>query len=496
MSDSNTLKNIKKIKRKRKTILLLDSFDEASKAMDDYENYMQTLCNETKFFYKIVMTCRTQFFPNSDKEPKVTGNIKVGVGKKNIEFEKYYILPFNNSEIETYLKKKYNHFFEKKKFERAHELVLRCPKLMVRPMLLSYIDDLIDDWKVEYNTVYEIYDKLVSKWIEREALYKNSLLHVFSEKVAEYMYHNNTVHIEENDIMKLCKEYNIDLRSIEAKSRSLLNRNANGLYKFAHTSFLEFFLSKKAFKKEEFRKRIISNGFNKHDMLEFFIKEKSLAYLHDFLQDNSKKLKSGIFRYLTFPEADLSGENIIDCTFEGCIFSKINFKFLSFDNVNFVDSDLGESIFLEVDLQNTKFANVDLRKCKFHNVHFENANFEGSNLKGINLRKADLRKASLSGAILEDVDFTGAYLSGLDLSNINFQSAKFVFADLINSNLVNSNLTQADLRGAKLNASIWYESDIQKSLSQLKVADFTYLMISENNELKRVERYEVFLNKD
>ena len=67
----------------------------------------------------VVVTCRTQFFPNREKEPKITGNIKFGVGKKNIEFEKYYISPFNDREILKYLEKKYIYFFQKEKFERA-----------------------------------------------------------------------------------------------------------------------------------------------------------------------------------------------------------------------------------------------------------------------------------------------------------------------------------------------------------------------------------------
>lgn len=392
----------------------------------------------------------------------------------------------------------------------------------------------------------------------------DNLLYVFSEKIAEYMYLNKTIYIDAAEILNLCREYHINLRSIEAKSRSLLNRNANGLYKFAHKSILEFFLCRKAFKEEEFRKLIFSNGFSGYDMLKLFLKEKSFDNLREILQKNHMRLESKDFRYLILSEVDLSGMNIINCRFEGCIFDKADFTGSRLAYVNFVMSHLQEADFFGARFRNIRFLNVNLRKCGFRNIDTENtvfsgadleaAQLEGADLKGINLRKANLRMASLSwtalkgadlrgadmtGAILintdlreaslngvdfrqiylhyskspyfieynddrldldydferslEGADMTSANLSGCNLSNINFQSAKLVFADLSNSILLNSNLIQADLTGANLNASIWYQSDIQKVLPELKKADFTYLNIKKDSELEKIERNELFL---
>ena len=71
------------------------------------------------------------------------------------------------------------------------------------------------------------------------------------------MYFNKTVYIKVSEIQKNCEEYGIQLSDLEAKSRSLLNRNANGIYKFAHKSILEFILAKKAIKDAQFRKVIV-----------------------------------------------------------------------------------------------------------------------------------------------------------------------------------------------------------------------------------------------
>ena len=65
------------------TILLLDGFDEDKYAVEDYVNRLIEICNETELFYKVIITCRTQFFSDSDSEPKyVGGKIKFGIGKK------------------------------------------------------------------------------------------------------------------------------------------------------------------------------------------------------------------------------------------------------------------------------------------------------------------------------------------------------------------------------------------------------------------------------
>ncbi|NDO49579.1 hypothetical protein FMM75_09235 [Lachnospiraceae bacterium MD335] len=178
---------IRRIEEKSKTILLLDGFDEDTHAINDYINRMNIICDETELFYKIIITCRTQFFPNRDSEPKYMGKIKFGTGNKSVEFIKYYISPFNEKEVNLYLKKKYNYIFERKKIERSQKIINNCPYLMVRPMLLSYIDDLLLDKTVKYEYTYEIYKELVLKWIQRESV-KNELLYEFSEKVAEYMF--------------------------------------------------------------------------------------------------------------------------------------------------------------------------------------------------------------------------------------------------------------------------------------------------------------------
>jgi len=207
LGHENLITYIKDIKDKPNTILLLDAFDEDKYAIEDYNERLKAICNETELFYKVIITCRTQFFPNSNSEPKYTGKLKFGTGNKRIEFVKYYISPFDDQEIDKYLKKKYNRFFKKNKIKRAKALIARCYNLMIRPMLLSYIDDLLEDKKRQYEYTYEIYSQLVYKWIDRDSINDNNELYNFSDKVAEYMYINKTVYISQHQFTSFFKHF-------------------------------------------------------------------------------------------------------------------------------------------------------------------------------------------------------------------------------------------------------------------------------------------------
>lgn len=312
-------------------------------------------------------------------------------------------------------------------------------------MLLSYMDDLIENHEKTYDNVYEIYDQLVSKWIEREALKNNKLLYEFSEKVAEYMYFNKTVYIGGEEIENLCKKYNIKLRSIEAKSRSLLNRNASGAYKFAHKSILEFFLYKKAYEELEFRKVIMTNGLSGYEMLIYFIKEKSLDFLENLLKDNPRTLKSVFFECIILPKVDFSRLDIIDCNFEGCIFTEVNFAGALLYNVNLSNSYLEKANFVGANIKEANMKKAILKKCEFRDAVLEGTDLEGADLEGarieranlmkVNLKKTNLSKASLSWANLFEANLIGAVMKETILINTNFRRACLRGIDLSKSYL-------------------------------------------------------------
>ena len=132
---------------------------------------------------------------------------------------------------------------------------------MVRPMLLSYIDYLVDG-NQHYSTTYEIYEALIKKWIEREGdkrehLYLNreklkKNLHKYSQLVAVKIYEKR----KEANSLQLSKadatDVNVELEDYQMTGQSLLTRDAENNWKFAHKSILEFFLAKEASEKIDF----------------------------------------------------------------------------------------------------------------------------------------------------------------------------------------------------------------------------------------------------
>ncbi|MDX1942580.1 MAG: hypothetical protein SFU99_18590 [Saprospiraceae bacterium] len=288
--------------QKKDTIILLDAFDEDNAAVQDYQKRMKELLELVGDFREIVITCRTQFFPSQHEEPHETGYVTFGGHPKAIQFQKLYISVFSDKDIKRYLAKRYNilNFFTWEKLRRAHEIVQRSPNLMVRPMLLSHIEDLVkSDKKFEYS--YELYEVMIDKWLDREANKPGIIekygsqesfkqkLYEFSQKLAVDLYENREkrggLFIPKDE--KFGKKEGLQLEDIESqetaelsegekRSRSLLNRNAAGYYKFSHKSILEYFLALEFIDNPTFFK---SFNFNGMEAAKRFLDEFAVQFL-------------------------------------------------------------------------------------------------------------------------------------------------------------------------------------------------------------------------
>ncbi|MFD0750460.1 NACHT domain-containing protein [Mucilaginibacter calamicampi] len=275
LGSQTSLDRITKIPDKNNTILLLDAFDEDIKAIRDYKSRMVEILDVVKDFRKVVFTCRTQFFPHKDEEPTDTNDITFG---ENIQhkIQKLYLSAFDNRDITKYLFKKYGlNIF---KFLRAYSLIKKSPSLMFRPMLLTYVDDLLAGQHV-YRFSYEMYEVLIDKWINREAqkpaiLNRHSnfnysdALRQFSNSLAINLYRERDkrqgYYISIEDLRELSRKIlDFEFLSIDDKTgRSLLNRNSNGQFKFSHKSILEYFLAAEVFDNPRFLKDFDFRGMD------------------------------------------------------------------------------------------------------------------------------------------------------------------------------------------------------------------------------------------
>ena len=267
MGYPNILEDIEKIKDKENTILLLDAFDEDFEAIKDHEKRLNEILSKVYKFREIVITCRTQFFPSEKEEPDRTGYF-TGGERGQYKFEKNYLSVFDEKDIKRYLRKRFS-FFQFKKRKIAKQIADKSPTLVVRPMLLSHIEDLVKSNK-SYEFSFQIYEELIDRWIEREAnkpkvsklfgdeANAKKCLRSFSENLAIYLYENREKHggyflpkgekFDEKliDILNI-RDVEVGFLENIAKGKSLLNRDAAGNYKFSHKSVLEYFLAKKFF---------------------------------------------------------------------------------------------------------------------------------------------------------------------------------------------------------------------------------------------------------
>lgn len=268
----DVLQKLRSISNPRNSILLLDAFDEDPNAITNYRLRMEAILDTVQEFREVIITCRTQFFPSEEEEPRETHILKFGGEKGTHEFTKLYLSPFNSSDVHRYLCLRYGRW----RFTtrgRASRIAAMCPSLIVRPMLLNYMDDLCQP-NLQYRFTYDVYAQLITRWIQREARrkptrerehYARNLL-AFSQKLAirlyELQHSTGGPHIDRADIESFAIDNGVQLDDLDLRSRSLLNRNGKGQYKFAHKSILEYFLACEWFEGSDFFPRTSDVGMD------------------------------------------------------------------------------------------------------------------------------------------------------------------------------------------------------------------------------------------
>jgi hypothetical protein len=240
-----------KIAQPQRTVLLLDALDEDVMAVHDHVARLADIMQWTKQFHRVVLTCRTQFFPRDEEITPETGILKSGPRTDGMSpqftFYKIYLTPFSDQQVQIYLDRRFP-IWRKKWRKEAHNIVSQAPNLIVRPMLLAYVQDLIHS-KKSIKTSFQIYEQMVEAWVEREQRKgtEKDKLRTFSEKLAVELFFYRADHggerIAKEQIGVLAQMNGIDLELWQLTGRSLLNRDAVGNYKFAHRSILEYLVA-------------------------------------------------------------------------------------------------------------------------------------------------------------------------------------------------------------------------------------------------------------
>ncbi len=306
------VERIKTIKEEeaKNTILLLDGLDEDPyilskdpKISDDeaFVARLNRIASNSIRFCDVVITCRTQYFPQEEKHDYVLNIRKPGGGY--YKMNKYYLFPFSDKEVGKYLNKKYGRlkFWNWPKKEKAKALVRNSHKLMSRPMLLSYLDDLVLEEK-NYRFSFQIYETLIEKWLTRESekWKRNDEQEKFRESLRQLaratalqIYENwrttGVLHLAKGEAEQIAKAHNLELNPDEVKGKSLLTCDPLLNWKFAHKSILEYFLAKECVADWSFA---LSFNFSSMDMAKHFYME-MVPYFNAL---NFVKVKGGTFQ--------------------------------------------------------------------------------------------------------------------------------------------------------------------------------------------------------
>ena len=258
LANESFKEKIQAIDNPKNTILLLDALDENPQAISDYESFIKDLETLIEPFRMVVVTCRTQFFPDEEHELKESKLKSYGAKKGFYAYTRHYISPFSDENVKKYLRKRYGLKFRKRK--AARRIINQCVSFTHRPLLLSYVDDLLKE-KTNYDTTLRVYEVLIDKWLDRETSRQNdpeeakTKLNKFLQAAAVRMNENfsrSGYCIENAEVDEIISGLGLNMMDYQFKGRSLLNRDAQGLWKFSHKSFLEFFLAKERFENESF----------------------------------------------------------------------------------------------------------------------------------------------------------------------------------------------------------------------------------------------------
>jgi hypothetical protein len=113
-------------------------------------------------------------------------------------------------------------------------------------MLLSYIQNLVQA-KKEIKYAFEVYEVIVKEWLRWEVENKRLALDAtqllgFSHNLAACLFAQGRNRISLDELREIARDFSVDLTVEEVQQRSLLNRDAEGNWKFAHRSIEEYLL--------------------------------------------------------------------------------------------------------------------------------------------------------------------------------------------------------------------------------------------------------------
>jgi uncharacterized protein YjbI with pentapeptide repeats len=310
--------------------------------------------------------------------------------------------------------------------KKASELVDKIPPLAARPKLLAHITDIIKG-SGNIETSCQLYEVMIEAWLDRESdRVDKKALRTFCELLAVDLFVNGKRRGQERatkaKLLQLARQCKVSLEGLELRKESLLHRDTNGYYKFAHRSIMEFLFVKRWLKGDNPVRQVVLT-----DQMGKFLAEMNLC------------------------EIDLVGANLSKTDLSGADFRGVNLSDAYLSESNLLGANLLGADLSGADLSRTILSGGNLRRVDLTGVYLRRADVSKADLWGANLSGADLRWADLSGADLRETNLCGANLQKTKIDNATQIYAKWRLVwEIINHKIEDRNFFRADLSGANL----------------------------------------------
>jgi WD40 repeat protein len=388
------------------TVLLLDALDEDNAAIANFAHRFGELVKLAGKFRAVVVTCRTQFLTDVASVldrivlPPLNGPMSLSAMPDG-DVQYLYLSPFSDAQVKKYIASLRFPFWRRRALRaRARQTAERFKDLMARPLLLKFIQVLaVAPEEPKYS--FQAYRIIVKSWLEFERSTKKRLtippekLLGFSEEFAVSLFSTGRDRAPAAELQSMAKRFGVGPVFREVRERSLLHNDAEGNWKFAHRSIMEY-LVVVATSKLKAPKPWTGKPWT--DQMRKFAREMLV----------SRECKC-------LPGADLDG---------------IDLK--------------------GVDLSSVDLSGANLSGANLTNSRLSGTNLSGANLHGLDLRGFDLSSVDLSGADLRGVKLNDARLNGTNLRDANLTEACLVNASLDRANLRGACLDRTDLSGVDL----------------------------------------------
>jgi formylglycine-generating enzyme required for sulfatase activity len=251
-----------------RTVLLLDSLDEDPEAHRDAEGAEKRLLDllpRIARFHRVLITCRTQFFPEIARHfTTLPGHFVVGPYECALK----YLALFDDVQVEKYLRKCFppgpvgralrtvipGLRIGEAHLEKALEAARSMDSLQMRPLLLSHIHDFITEdgqERLDFRNRYVVYHRLVDRWLARDAAEKAGIPLEEGWRMAIRL----ALHLLRTGLTSIHRDQLSRIRGLEQvprfqiEARSLLNRSKDPRtnevhFRFAHATIPEFLVAR------------------------------------------------------------------------------------------------------------------------------------------------------------------------------------------------------------------------------------------------------------